>query len=140
MARSGFSIKPRTYVPKCRKSDPNPPSFLIRRLNPLELQDISERFSDENETIELGGIEDGEAGKKVKVSVKVLGRFVRAKYAVLEEALSGWENVEDEEGNHIPFGKSMIPCLDQDIVNELSDVAQGTLGEEEAKNSESQSA
>lgn len=136
MARAGFSIKPRHYIPKSRKSESTPPMFYIRRLNPLELQDISERISPD-ETIELGGISEGEGkDRTVKVSMKTLGRLVKAKYAVLEEALSGWENVEDEDGP-VSFSKEAIRCLDPDIVNELSDVAQGTITEEEAKNSES---
>lgn len=140
MSKAGFSTKPREYIPKCRKSDPNPPTFTIRRLNPLELTEISESLSDENETIELGGIEkEQDQERTYKVKVRVLNRMARAKYAVLEKALSGWRNVDDEDGEPIPFSKENIPCLDPDIVGELSELAQGSLTANEAKNSESPS-
>jgi len=143
MSRAGFSRKARTYIPKCRKSDPTPPIFTIRRLNPLEIQEISEKFSDANEEIELGGIAETGVGegtpRTVKVKVSMLNKLVKAKYATLEKALSGWEHVEDENGEPIPFNKDNISCLDGDIISELSDVAQGAISEEVAKNSESPS-
>jgi len=146
MSKAGFSIKPRLYVPKCRKHETDPPQFTIRRLNPLELQDISEKYADADETIELGGIEepkdqaDEKKDKTVKVKVSMLNRLARSRYDVLNMALSGWEKVEDEDGQPIPFSKEAIACLDGDIVNELSEVAQGGISAEEVKNSESPSA
>lgn len=137
MSKAGFSRKPRVYVPKCRKGDTPQPAFTLRRLSPLDLLDITEKYSDENETIELGGITEGGESKEksVKISLKTLNRFTRSKYAVLELALSGWENVFDEEDEPIPFSKEAIPFLDPDVVAELSDIAQGAIGEIEVKNS-----
>lgn len=137
MSRAGFSIKPRKYVPKCSMSEANPPIFTIRRLSPLELMDITAEFTDENETIELGGIATDSPDKKegFKVSIKTVNKLVKSRFAVLKAALSGWERVEDEDGAPIPFSAENIPCLDPDIINELSEVAQGTIGKEEVKNS-----
>lgn len=136
----GFSKKPHIYIPAQFKGESAPPTFTIRRLSPLELMDISEKYSDANETIELGGIENpSEEEKTVKVSMSTINKMVKSKYAVLREALSGWENVDDEEGAPIEFSADNIECLDQDLINELSDVAQGVVTAEEAKNSESSS-
>ncbi len=138
MSRAGFSREPRVYIPKCRKEDTPPPTFHIRRLNPLELLDISAKYSDENETVELGGIEDiGGGDRKVKISLKTVNNYTRSKYDVLARALTGWENIEDESGQSLPFSLDNIPYLDMDIINELSDVAQGTITANEAKNSQS---
>lgn len=137
MSKAGYSRKARVYIPRCRKNDVPPPTFTIRRLTPLELLDITEKFSDPDETLDLGEIvEESSQDRKVKISLKMVNRFTKSKYMVLEEALTGWENVEDEDGLPIPFVKGNISCLDMDIVNELSEVAQGTIGPEETKNSE----
>lgn len=144
MSKAGFSKETRVYVPKCRKSDNPPPTFSLRRLNPLELLDITAKNSDENETIEIGGIEDDKSGKdgdrKIKISLKTINKLTKSKYDVLSLSLSGWSNIEDESGQPIPFSKEAIPYLDVDIVNELSEVAQGSISFEEVKNSEPPSA
>lgn len=141
MSKAGFSKKVRVYVPRSRKEEQNPPLFHLRRLTPLEVLDISERFSDAGETIELGGIEDGTEKDKgtVKINLRTVNKMIKTKYAVLELALSGWERVEDEDGEVLPFSKENVQYLDPDIVSEMAEIAQGSLSGEEVKNSESPS-
>jgi len=141
MSVAGFSKKPRVYVPQKMKGAANPPTFTIRRLNRLELLDISEKHSDPNETIDLGGIEEENGGERtMKVKVSFLNKLVRTKHDIVCLALTDWTNVEDEDGQPIPFSVENIAFLDNDLVNELSDVAQGVITEKEAKNSDSPSA
>lgn len=142
MARAGYSKKPRLYIPKCRKNEANPPIFQVRRLSPPELIDISERFSDPNESFEFGGIAEPEAPgekpgepKKFKIQLKTINNLAKSKYAIVETAVSGWERVEDEDNQPMPFSRENISCLDSDIIEELADVAQGKISGEEVKNS-----
>ena len=146
MSRAGFSKKPHWYTPKCRRHEKNPPRFLIRRLSPVETMDINEYLGMGEESFEIQENEKGETkavptkesgeGGKVKIRFKLLYSNIKSKFEALKKAISGWEHVEDEKGEPIPFKADHVECLDMDIVNELSGVINGDISEEEEKNSE----
>jgi hypothetical protein len=147
MSKAGFSRKPRIYIPKCRKEEENPPRFSIRRLTPLEITEINESFGMGDEEVEFDTegkeVKDEDKGTDkgttIKVNIRLINKGTRVRFAVLEKALTGWEDVHDEDGEVIPFEKSNIPCLDLDIVNELSNVAEGAITKETEKNYETPS-
>lgn len=51
-----------------------------------------------------------------------------------EQALKGWDNLIDQDGNKIAFDKNLIELLPKDIQVELGSEALGELTDEDSKN------
>lgn len=151
-----LSKKPRVYIPKEFRDEPNPPEFKLRSItrhemlqiqasNPnkikiggdiAKLQDVlksldvqkSEDINDEA----LAVLADLDFTPMVEASLTTLSIHIK----VLEIALSGWNNVHISEAEILPFNKDDIDCLDEKIIAELANEAMGTITDEEAENLE----
>lgn len=95
------TITPYWYTPKQEEGITNGSRFQLKPLNGVEFQDV-ELHKD--------------AGGQWRAQA-------RSVYAVLEHALTGWDNVLDESGKHLEFDRfnkrASIDALPAEIISEL---------------------
>ncbi len=136
-----ISKKPRPYVLKDYRGEQDPPTFTIRSAtkseyhavcikHPIDLA-VKSASLDEKGKPKL----DFERGNAADLSQQIYARNL----AFVKLGCSGWENVPDELGEALQFSEEAIECLHDDVISELANVINGTITEEDSKNSDTQS-
>lgn len=116
MAITALCKRERDYVLKCDEGSDDPTVFRLRSLDRFESAEVQRKIEDP---------------KKENVSETI------DKY--LSQGLIGWTNLNDTEGNEVPFSVDNMKLLGFDYANELLKEIIGAVSPEEEKNSKGQS-
>jgi len=132
MRALAISPNERKYIPKDFKSEETPPAFTLKSM-PKEkyLQLLADA------DIKVSSSDEGAGQVEVKINDdiwKTLLNNYKTNIAVLETNVTGWENILDECGEQLAFGKASLNLLDENIIAELVKEITGGLTKEDEKN------
>lgn len=141
---TALSRKVRRHTPKELRGQTGAPVFMVRSLTRLEnLEIMSNSKVDIPADIAAGGnleettqkitekLSEGSMDKLYKISLSNL----KTQLEILGVALSGWENIKDEDGDDLKFSKENIELLSDELIDDLVAEATGVTNEVTEKNS-----